>query len=90
MIGRGILEVREIFEMSQEDLAVASGLTEQFIDAVERGVVEPDFEHVNAIAEALRIPVTYVEIFSNQTDDALLAKFKATAKKLMLSCRVKD
>lgn len=82
-IGVGIREIRNIFEMSREDLAIVSGLTEDFVALCEDGLIEPTIDDVNAIATALSIPVSYIVMFSNQADDPLLNKFKEVTRKVL-------
>ncbi len=51
--------------MTQEDLAKASGLSTNFIRAVEQAVNAPSFESLEIIAEALEVKVWELFDFEN-------------------------
>lgn len=86
--GVGIREIRRIFKMSVEDLAIASGLTTESIGMFERLSEIPTVDDLDAIAVALGIPVSYIVMFSDQSDDPLVKKFKRVTRNLLNRCRV--
>jgi len=47
--------LREQKEMTQEDLALATGLSVKFIRAIEQAVKAPSFESLEVIARALTV-----------------------------------
>jgi transcriptional regulator with XRE-family HTH domain len=44
-------------QLTQEDLAQRTGLSVNFISAMERGINAPSFETLETLAKALEIPV---------------------------------
>jgi transcriptional regulator with XRE-family HTH domain len=59
-LGKAIRQLREEHEMTQEGLAHAAGSTVATISAIERGVSNPSWSTIEAIARALG--VTMVEV----------------------------
>lgn len=82
---------REQRKMSQKELAVATGLSPQYINDVERGRRNPVGESAAfAIADALRIPADLVMIWSGKLppDFRNLDEVEAIALQTILdSCR---
>lgn len=64
IVGRRLRERREALGLAQEKVGVAIGLDESSararISRYELGVHEPPYETVKLLAEALRVPVTYM------------------------------
>ena len=56
-LGTNIKQARIELGLSQEALALATGLTPQHLQRLERGVANPTLATVYAIADALRRPI---------------------------------
>lgn len=59
-------ELRESRNMTQDDLATASGLSISFIRALEQGVNAPSFESLEILATALNVKAH--KLFEFETD----------------------
>lgn len=57
-VGRKIQEIRKQQKMSQAELAKASGLTQSWVSRYERGGQLPGSKKLEAIAKALKVPVS--------------------------------
>lgn len=86
-VGIGVQELRELREMSQEELATRSGLDESVICGIELDYVDPSLDDVDAIAMAMEVPVAYVFMFSDQSEDPLVEGFKRAARKSLCVSR---
>jgi transcriptional regulator with XRE-family HTH domain len=53
LLGKAIGALREQHDLNPRDLAVAAGVAEVAIDALEDGRLDPDFEMLLAIAERM-------------------------------------
>lgn len=58
-----------------------SGLEETVICGIELDYIDPSLDDVDSIALALEVPVAYVFMFSNQSEDPLVEGFKRAARK---------
>jgi len=56
-LGRRIAALRQHAEMTQADLAEASGYSDDFICLVERGINAPSVSGLERIAKALKVPL---------------------------------
>jgi transcriptional regulator with XRE-family HTH domain len=57
ILGAAIRERRTFLRMSQEELAVRSGLHRTYLSDVERGARNPSIKTIEKIAQALQVPV---------------------------------
>ena len=64
-IGRNISRIRELRGMKQEALAIAIGVTQQYVSNLE-GSESLDDEKLNKIAEALGVSVESIKSFSDE------------------------
>lgn len=64
--GRRLKSLRRQRGMTQEELAVASGLSVSFIRSIEQGVHAPSFESMEAIASALDVEVKSLFYFKRR------------------------
>jgi len=55
-IGQAIKTLRTKRRVTQKDLAERSGVSQGFLSLIEKGEREPDFELIEKIAGALKIP----------------------------------
>jgi transcriptional regulator with XRE-family HTH domain len=76
--GRALREIRETKEISQEQLALDSGLDRTYISLIERGINSPSIRVVVRIAAILKVPpskiVRRMEQLMNEQDREPLAK----------------
>jgi transcriptional regulator with XRE-family HTH domain len=56
-LGRRIAQLRRKAELTQAQLAEASGYSDDFIGLVERGINAPSVSGLERIAKALKIPL---------------------------------
>ena len=56
-IGRKIKQVRKEKNITQEDLALNSGLNRAYIGYIERGERNPSTDTISRIAKSLRVPL---------------------------------
>jgi transcriptional regulator with XRE-family HTH domain len=52
-LGRAIREPREAEELDQDDLAAAAGMTVEKLSALEAGKLDPDYDLMMVLADAL-------------------------------------
>ncbi|WP_427872292.1 helix-turn-helix domain-containing protein [Flavobacterium sp. MMS24-S5] len=64
-IGRNISRIRELRDMKQEALAIALGMSQQYISTLE-GSEKIDDERLTKIAEALGVSVETIKNFSDE------------------------
>ena len=64
-IGRNISRIREFRGMKQEALAIALGMSQQYVSTLE-GSETIDDERLNKIAEALGVSVETIKNFSDE------------------------
>ena len=64
--GKRIRFFREQDELTQAELAEKTGLSDNFIGLIERGVKHPTLETLNKIAEALKVQLS--ELFQPMTN----------------------
>lgn len=57
LLGAAIRERRTFLRMSQEELALRSGLHRTYLSDVERGARNPSIKTIEKIAHALQVPV---------------------------------
>jgi transcriptional regulator with XRE-family HTH domain len=65
LLGAAIRERRIFLRISQEELAVRSGLHRTYLSDVERGARNPSIKTIEKIAQALDVPV--VKLFEDRT-----------------------
>ena len=56
-LGKRIAQIRQKAELTQADLAEASGYSEDFIGLVERGINAPSVSGLERIAKAMKISI---------------------------------
>ena len=56
-LGKRIAQLRQKAELTQADLAEASGYSEDFIGLVERGINAPSVSGLERIAKAMKISI---------------------------------
>lgn len=59
-LGKRIREKREMLELTQEQLAIATGLTPQYVSLIEQGKRDPSVSSLSRLAEELGITVDYL------------------------------
>ncbi|GAA3728964.1 helix-turn-helix transcriptional regulator [Flavobacterium ginsengisoli] len=64
-IGRNISRIRELRDMKQEALAIALGMSQQYVSTLE-GTENIDDEKLNKIAQALGVSVETIKNFSDE------------------------
>jgi len=64
-IGRNISRIRELRGMKQEALAIAIGVSQQYVSTIE-GSENVDDERLNSIAEALGVSAEAIKNFSDE------------------------
>ena len=64
-IGRNISRIRELRGMKQEALAIAIGVSQQYVSSIE-GSEMVDDEKLNVIAEALGVSIEAIKNFSDE------------------------
>jgi transcriptional regulator with XRE-family HTH domain len=67
-LGAAIRERRTFLRISQEELAVRSGLHRTYLSDVERGARNPSIKIIEKIAQALQVPV--VKLFEDRSQSA--------------------
>jgi transcriptional regulator with XRE-family HTH domain len=69
VFGRRLRELRQKYGVTQEQLSIATGLTEGYISNMERGLKVPSLTTILRIAVALKCKVTeLVSVFDQMTD----------------------
>ena len=75
VFGRRLREVRLKYGFTQEQLSIATGLTEGYISNMERGLKVPSLTTILRIAHAMKCKVTeLVSVFDKQDLGAILSK----------------
>lgn len=59
-IGQAIRQLRTTRGVTQQGLAVSTGVTQGFLSLVEKGKREPGFGFVERVAKTLRVPPKFV------------------------------
>lgn len=77
-VGKRIAEIRKRRGMSQSQLAQKLGMSKQAISNYERGIREPDYVTLEAIADVLNVPIT--DLISNEEKERELNAIYATYK----------
>jgi transcriptional regulator with XRE-family HTH domain len=65
LLGAAIREKRIALHISQEELAMRSGLHRTYLSDVERGARNPSIKTIEKIAKALQVPV--VKLFEDRS-----------------------
>ena len=65
LLGAAIRQRRTFLRISQEELAVRSGLQRTYLSDVERGARNPSIKTIEKIAQALQVPV--VKLFEDRS-----------------------
>jgi transcriptional regulator with XRE-family HTH domain len=65
LLGTAIRKRRTFLRISQEELAVRSGLHRTYLSDVERGARNPSIKTIEKIAQALQVPV--VKLFEDRS-----------------------
>jgi len=68
VFGRRLRELRQKYGVTQQQLSVATGLTEGYISNMERGLKVPSLTTILRIAVALRCKVTELVSIFDKTD----------------------
>lgn len=55
LVGRRVREIRKAAKLTQERLAEKAGLSVEYISRIERGVAQPSFKTLEAMADALNV-----------------------------------
>jgi transcriptional regulator with XRE-family HTH domain len=58
MLGTNVRRLRQLAELSQEELAEAADLRQALISEIERGEANPRLDSLTKIADALKVPLT--------------------------------
>lgn len=69
VFGRRLRELRQKYGVTQEQLSVATGLTEGYISNMERGLKVPSLTTILRIAVALECKVTELVSIFDKVDD---------------------
>ena len=72
-VGSRIKYFRKLQGLSQESLALSAGLNPAFLGHLERGLKCPTVDTLNKIAVALKIPLSELVTFEDDTDSSKLA-----------------
>ncbi len=59
--GRKLRQIRRLKNLTQEQLAEATGISVEFVSNIERGINAPSFDTLEKLAEVLN--VSYVDLF---------------------------
>ena len=73
-LGKAIKMIRVKRDMSQEDLAVAAGVTGGYISLLERNKRDPGMALVKKLADALTVPVSVMIYFADNDIKELYGK----------------
>ncbi|MBY0240235.1 MAG: helix-turn-helix domain-containing protein [Burkholderiaceae bacterium] len=57
IFGKNLRRVRRLKEVSQEDLALTSGLSRTYVSEVERGARNVSIDNMGLLADALGVPL---------------------------------
>ncbi|MBO1057403.1 MAG: helix-turn-helix transcriptional regulator [Dolichospermum sp. JUN01] len=59
--GRRLRQIRRLKNLTQEQLAEATGISVEFVSNIERGINAPSFDTLEKLADVLN--VSYVDLF---------------------------
>ncbi|MDZ8106578.1 MAG: helix-turn-helix transcriptional regulator [Nostoc sp. DedQUE12a] len=62
--GRKLRQIRRLKNLTQQQLAEATGISVEFLSNIERGINAPSFDTLEKLVEVLN--VSYVELFDFQ------------------------
>lgn len=65
-IGKQIKAARKAQKKTQADLAVLTGLSDNYIALLERGHRSPSVETLDKISKALKVPISFFFIFTQE------------------------
>lgn len=88
-LGKAIKLCRTQKNLSQSDLALASGISVSYLSLLEKGRRDPSFSTVKGISEALDIPTSILIFLASENDEMgdvspeLAEKLSHTALKLI-------
>jgi transcriptional regulator with XRE-family HTH domain len=69
-LGLAVRELRKRNGLSQEELALASGLHPTYLSGIERGLRNPTWRSLGRICEALKVPMSELAALSERLDGA--------------------
>ena len=69
-LGLAVRELRKRAELSQEELAHASGLHPTYLSGIERGMRNPTWRSIGRVCDALGIGVSELAALAEQRDGA--------------------
>ena len=70
LLGRAVRRIREQRGMSPDELADATGMTGQRIDALETGRLDPTYESLLALADGLRVQPSALVALAEQLKES--------------------
>jgi transcriptional regulator with XRE-family HTH domain len=76
LMGRRIRHLRNIGQMTQEQLGQKAGLSYKYVGAIERGEKNAPIETLIKIATALKVELHELFIFDHETEDPKVLKDK--------------
>lgn len=80
IVGRAVKEIRELKCYTQEQLAEKAELGRLTISQIETGRRGLSKQTACEVAKALEVPVSFLYLLADQSDDPLVKKFKDTAR----------
>jgi len=78
-----IEEIRKAMGMSQTELAGACGINLHYVQAIENGSDQPTSLGLLNFAVALDVPVAYLHLLDDVSDDPLIKQFQEVARKTL-------
>lgn len=80
-VGSAVKEIRNARNMTQAQLAEKSGMGLQSIQHIEAERRSLTPKSLSGIAAALSVPVTYLFLLVDETDDPIVCRFQSLARK---------
>lgn len=81
LIGNTVRELRSRLKMTQLQLADATGLKRLTISQIESGYRGISTPNLSKLAKALKVPVSYLHLLSDESEDPLVKRFQQVARK---------
>jgi transcriptional regulator with XRE-family HTH domain len=69
LLGRRIRYLRNLQEMTQEQLGAKADLSYKYLGSIERGEKNPSIDNLEKIAQALKVELHELFLFEHETDD---------------------
>jgi transcriptional regulator with XRE-family HTH domain len=83
-IAQRVKGIRQMFRLTQENLAEAAGLTTRTIEKIESGRHRPDEQTLRSLARALKIDVAYFQKPTPEQEEAQKAAMERALHKIVL------